>query len=212
MIWRNIKELTLVKSLSAAQGVTRHSHSMVIWKNIEELMLVENHSAAQPVTRIVHSLMIWRNIKELTPEKSHSAAQGVTRNSHSMVVWKNIKNSHWWRVIQLLKVWQEIHTPWSFGRTSTNTVDQQQSPQQQQPSQQQSPPSSPPFHGWTPSECKPDMNKQRYETDEEEFEDLNECFYEPPSRLVTPRKRPAEDDDGSGESRNCCPRYNWTQF
>jgi hypothetical protein len=52
------------------------------------------------------------------------------------------------------------------------------------------------------------MNKQRYETDEEEFEDLNECFYEPPSRLVTPRKRPAEDDDDSGESRNCRPRYN----
>ena len=52
------------------------------------------------------------------------------------------------------------------------------------------------------------MNKQRFETDEEEFEDLNECFYEPPSRLVTPRKRPAEDDDGSGESRNCRPRYN----
>ena len=68
--------------------------------------------------------------------------------------------------------------------------------------------SSPPFHGWTPSECKPDMNKQRYETDEEEFEDLNECFYEPPSRPVTPRKRPAEDDDDSGESRNCHPRYN----
>ena len=37
-------------------------------------------------------------------------------------------------------------------------------------------------------------------------QDLNECFYEPPSRLVTPRKRPAEDDDDSGESRNCCPR------
>ena len=90
----------------------------------------------------------------------------------------------------------------------TNIVDQQQSTQQKQPSQQQSPPSSPPFHGWTPSECKPDMNKQRYETDEEEFEDLNECFYEPQSRLVTPRKRPAEDDDDSGESRNCCPRYN----
>ena len=52
------------------------------------------------------------------------------------------------------------------------------------------------------------MNKQRYETDEEEFEDLNECFYEPPSRLMTPRKRPAEDDDDSGESRNCHPRYN----
>ena len=94
MIWRNIKELTLVKSLSAAQGVTRHSHSMVIWKNIKELMLVENHSAAEPVTRIVHSLMIWRNIKELTPVKSHSAAQGVTRNSHSMVVWKNISSPH----------------------------------------------------------------------------------------------------------------------
>ena len=86
MIWRNIKELTLVKSLSAAQGVTRHSHSMVIWKNIEELMLVENHSAAQPVTRIVHSLMIWRNIKELTLVKSLSAAQGVTRHSHCMVI------------------------------------------------------------------------------------------------------------------------------
>ena len=105
-----------------------------------------------------------------------------------------------------LKQHQRTHAGEKPFSQPTNTVDQQQSPQQQQPSQQQSPPSSPPFHGWTPSECKPDMNKQRYETDEEEFEDLNECFYEPPSRLVTPRKRPAEDDDGSGESRNCRPR------
>ena len=111
-----------------------------------------------------------------------------------------------------LKQHQRTHAGEKPFSQPTNTVDQQQSPQQQQPSQQQSPPSSPPFHGWTPSECKPDMNKLRYETDEEEFEDLNECFYEPPSRLVTPRKRPAEDDDGSGESRNCRPRYNWTQF
>ena len=107
-----------------------------------------------------------------------------------------------------LKQHQRTHAGEKPFSQPNNIVDQQQSTQQKQPSQQQSPPSSPPFHGWTPSECKPDMNKQRYETDEEEFEDLNECFYEPPSRLVTPRKRPAEDDDGSGESRNCRPRYN----
>ena len=106
-----------------------------------------------------------------------------------------------------LKQHQRTHAGEKPFSQPTKTVDQQQSPQQQQPSRQQSSPSSPPFHGWTPSECKPDMNKQRYETDEEEFEDLNECFYEPQSRLVTPRKRPAEDDDGSGESRNCRQRY-----
>ena len=64
MIWRNIKELTLVKSLSAAQGVTRHSHSMVIWKNIKEHIQEKNHLDAQPAIRIVHSLMIWRNIND----------------------------------------------------------------------------------------------------------------------------------------------------
>ena len=46
---------------------------------------------------------------------------------------------------------------------------------------------------------------QLHETDEEEFEDLNEGFWEPPSTLVTPRRRPA-DDDYASSSRNCRPR------
>ena len=78
-------------------------------------------------------------------------------------------------------------------------------PKQQVPFQQKSPHSSPPFHGWNPVECKLDRNKSQYETDEEEFEDLNEGFWEPPSTLVTPRKRPA-DDDYASSSRNCRPR------
>ena len=78
-------------------------------------------------------------------------------------------------------------------------------PKQQVPFQQKSPHSSPPFHGWNPVECKLDRNKSQYETDEEEFEDLNEGFWEPPSTLVTPRKRPADDDNASS-SRNCHPR------
>ena len=85
------------------------------------------------------------------------------------------------------------------------TDPQQHSPKQQEPFQQKSPHSSPPFHGWNPVECKLDRNKSQYETDEEEFEDLNEGFWEPPSTLVTPRKRPA-DDDYASSSRNCRPR------
>ena len=87
----------------------------------------------------------------------------------------------------------------------SNTDPQQHSPKQQEPFQQKSPHSSPPFHGWNPVECKLDRNKSQYETDEEEFEDLNEGFWEPPSTLVTPRKRPA-DDDYASSSRNCRPR------
>ena len=87
----------------------------------------------------------------------------------------------------------------------SNTDPQQHSPKQQVPFQQKSPHSSPPFHGWNPVECKLDRNKSQYETDEEEFEDLNEGFWEPPSTLVTPRKRPA-DDDYARSSRNCRPR------
>ena len=80
------------------------------------------------------------------------------------------------------------------------------SPPRQLQLQQQSPPSSPPFRGFKPADCKPDRNIQQYETDEEEFEDLNECFVEPPSIMVTPRKRPAEDNY-LGNSRNCRPRF-----
>ena len=87
----------------------------------------------------------------------------------------------------------------------SNTDPQQHSPKQQEPFQQKSPHSSPPFHGWNPVECKLDRSKSQYETDEEEFEDLNEGFWEPPSTLVTPRKRPA-DDDYASSSRNCRPR------
>ena len=83
--------------------------------------------------------------------------------------------------------------------------------EQQEPFQQKSPHSTPPFHGWNPVECKLDRNKSQYETDEEEFEDLNEGFWEPPSTLVTPRKRPA-DDDYASSSRNCRPRLDWTYF
>ena len=93
----------------------------------------------------------------------------------------------------------------------SNTDPQQHSPKQQEPFQQKSPHSSPPFHGWNPVECKLDRNKSQYETDEEEFEDLNEGFWEPPSTLVTPRKRPA-DDDYASSSRNCRPRLDWTYF
>ena len=58
--------------------------------------------------------------------------------------------------------------------------------------QQQSSPSSPPFRGWTTEECKPERNEQIYYTDEEEFEDLNGAFFEPPSVVVTPKKRKAD--------------------
>ena len=40
--------------------------------------------------------------------------------------------------------------------------------------------------------------------DEDEF-DLNQCFVEPPSIVITPRKRRPEDNF-SGTSRNCRPR------
>ena len=58
--------------------------------------------------------------------------------------------------------------------------------------------------GWKPAECKPDNIKHDYETDEDEF-DLNQCFVEPPSIVITPRKRRAEDNY-SGTSQNCRPR------
>ena len=92
-----------------------------------------------------------------------------------------------------LKQHEKIHAgekPFS----SSNTVTQKHP--------QTSPQSSPPFHGWTPAECKPSRRKSG-----DRNEDLNEGFLEAPSfMVVTPRKRPAEDDCADG-SRNCRPRY-----
>ena len=52
-----------------------------------------------------------------------------------------------------------------------------------------SPPSSPPFNGFEPSQMKPVFNLSQLDEESEDINELDKCFYEPASVIVTPGKR-----------------------
>ena len=52
-----------------------------------------------------------------------------------------------------------------------------------------SPPSSPPFNGFEPAQMKPVLNLSQLDEELEDINELDKCFYEPASVIVTPGKR-----------------------
>ena len=52
IIWRLMKESTLMRNHSAAQSVKRNSHRQAIWRHMKEFILMKNHSAAQSVKEV----------------------------------------------------------------------------------------------------------------------------------------------------------------
>ena len=52
-----------------------------------------------------------------------------------------------------------------------------------------SPTSSPPFNGFEPAQMKPALNLSQVDEWPEDINELDKCFYEPASFIVTPGKR-----------------------
>ena len=49
--------------------------------------------------------------------------------------------------------------------------------------------SSPPFNGFEPAQMKPALNLSQFDEESEDINELDKCFYEPASIIVTPGKR-----------------------
>ena len=52
-----------------------------------------------------------------------------------------------------------------------------------------SPTSTPPFNGFEPAQMKPALNLSQFDEESEDINELDKCFYEPASIIVTPGKR-----------------------
>ena len=48
---------------------------------------------------------------------------------------------------------------------------------------------SPPFNGFEPAQMKPNLNLSQLDEEFDELNDLDKCFYEPHSIIVTPGKK-----------------------
>ena len=47
----------------------------------------------------------------------------------------------------------------------------------------------PPFNGFEPAQMKPALNLSQFDEESEDINELDKCFYEPASIIVTPGKR-----------------------
>ena len=78
---------------SAAPFVTNPSHKKLIWRTMKELTMVINHSAAHSVTTNAQDQMFWSSMKESTLVLNHSAAPSVTTKAQDQAIWRYMKES-----------------------------------------------------------------------------------------------------------------------